>query len=90
MNLNIELLTLAEAAHALRLGESTLRGWRLRGRYPDLFVRVGGRVLVRRCDLEALIEQGKNHLTGTAQRNGVQSNDSRARRPRSPEEGASK
>jgi hypothetical protein len=64
MDMNIELLTMTEAARVLRVETSTVRGWRLRGLYPDLFVRVGGRVLVRRCDLETLIE-GKNRMTGT-------------------------
>jgi excisionase family DNA binding protein len=60
MDLNIELLTMTEAARVLRVETSTIRGWRLRGRYPDLFVQVGGRVLVPRRELEVLIEQGKN------------------------------
>lgn len=42
MDLNGELLTLNEAGLVLRVGESTLRGWRLSGRYPGLFVRAGG------------------------------------------------
>jgi len=68
MDSNLELLTLSEAGRVLRVGESTIRGWRLSGRYPALFVKVGGRVLISRRALEDLIEQGKNRTTGTAQR----------------------
>jgi excisionase family DNA binding protein len=51
---NLELLTLNEAAQALRLTVSTLRQWRLNKRFP--FVKVGGRVMVRRKDIADFIE----------------------------------
>lgn len=49
-----ELLTLAEAAGLLRLKISTLRDWRCKRRNLG-FVKLGGRVFVRRSDCEALI-----------------------------------
>jgi excisionase family DNA binding protein len=69
MDSSFELLTMTEAARVLRVETSTIREWRLRGKFPFLFCKIAGRVLVHRRDLEALIEQGKNRLTVTAQRN---------------------
>jgi excisionase family DNA binding protein len=51
---NSELLTLSEASALLRIKVSTLRAWRTqRTKLP--FVKLGGRVFVRRSDTEALI-----------------------------------
>ena len=48
-----ELLTLGEAAKLLRLKVPTLRAWRAQGKLS--VVKIGGRVLIRRADLDALI-----------------------------------
>ncbi len=48
-----ELLTVAEAASFLRLRPSTIRAWILCRKIP--FVKLGGRVFLRRTDVEALI-----------------------------------
>jgi hypothetical protein len=52
-----ELLTMAEVARTLRLAVSTLRSWRLQGKFLT-FRKIGGRVLVHRADLVRLIEGG--------------------------------
>ena len=51
-----ELLTVREAADFLRVKVSTIRAWILQRRV--VYVKVGGRVLLRRSDLEKLIESG--------------------------------
>jgi len=51
---NSELLTLSEASALLRIKVSTLRAWRTQRRELP-FVKLGGRVFVRRSDTEALI-----------------------------------
>jgi excisionase family DNA binding protein len=48
-----DLLTVPEAGSYLRLRPSTVRAWLLKRRIQH--VKLGGRVLLRRCDLEALI-----------------------------------
>jgi excisionase family DNA binding protein len=48
-----DLLTVSEAAALLRLKISTIRAWVFRRRIP--FVKMGGRILFRRNDLEILI-----------------------------------
>ena len=48
-----ELLTVPEAGVYLRLRPSTVRAWILKRRINH--VKMGGRVLLRRCDLDSLI-----------------------------------
>jgi len=48
-----ELLTIAEAAAALRLKPSTIRAWILDRRIP--FCKIGRLVRIRRADVEGLI-----------------------------------
>ena len=50
-----ELLTLKEGAKELRLSIFTLRSWVAQRRIP--FVRLGRRVMLRREDLETLINK---------------------------------
>jgi excisionase family DNA binding protein len=50
-----ELLTVPEASSYLRLRPSTGRAWLLQRRIQH--VKMGGRVLLRRCDLEKLVER---------------------------------
>ncbi len=52
----MDLLTVNEAADLLRISPHTLRCWVMERKI--VFVRVGGRVLFRREDLERLIEHG--------------------------------
>jgi len=49
-----ELLTIPEAAAALRLKPSTIRSWILDRRIP--FCKIGRLVRIRRCDIDALLE----------------------------------
>lgn len=50
-----DLLTVTESASFLRLRPSTIRAWILRRRIP--YLKLGGRVCLRRADLEALVER---------------------------------
>jgi excisionase family DNA binding protein len=49
----LDLLTVPESAALLRLKISTIRSWRLKRRIP--FVKIGGKVLVRRSDIEEFV-----------------------------------
>ncbi len=51
-----QLLLVPEAAKLLRVKPSTIRAWILKRRIQ--FVKIGGRVCVRRSDLDALILAG--------------------------------
>lgn len=51
-----DLMNVLEASAMLRLKVSTIRSWLLKRRMT--FVKLGGRVFLRRCDCLALIEAG--------------------------------
>lgn len=51
----IELLNLREAAGELRLSIHTVRAWVSQKRIP--FVRLGRRILIRRQDLEEIVNE---------------------------------
>jgi excisionase family DNA binding protein len=52
------LLTIPEAAKVLRVAVSTLRAWKLQGKFLT-FRKIGGRILVHRDDIARFIEAGK-------------------------------
>ena len=53
---SIELLTIPEAARLLRIKVSTLKAWRLAKRHLP-FRKIGGRVLLRRDDINRFINE---------------------------------
>jgi len=50
-----DLLTIPEAAAALRLKPSTVRSWILDRKIP--FCKIGRLVRIRRCDIEAFLTE---------------------------------
>jgi hypothetical protein len=52
-----ELLNLKEVSTVLRLEISTLRSWRLQRKHLN-FIKLGGRIFVKRQDVEALLAAG--------------------------------
>jgi excisionase family DNA binding protein len=52
------LLTIPEAAKLLRVTVSTLRAWKLQGKFLT-FRKIGGRVLVHRDDIQRFIDKAK-------------------------------
>ena len=61
-----ELLTVPETAALLRLRPSTIRAWLGKRKIP--FVKLGRRVVIRRSDIEAIVE--RSLLPAREQRNG--------------------
>ena len=51
---NSELLNVVETASLMRLSQSTIRSWILKRKLP--YVKLGGRVFVRRSDCYRLIK----------------------------------
>jgi excisionase family DNA binding protein len=56
MDNTLDLLTVCEASALLRLKVSTVRAWLLKRKLP--FVKLGGRVFLRRADCEGAINAG--------------------------------
>ncbi|HCJ52620.1 MAG TPA: hypothetical protein DIS62_02480 [Candidatus Kerfeldbacteria bacterium] len=52
---NIELLTIAEVAEALKISESTVRRWQQQRLIP--FLKIGGSVRFSKSDLEMYLEE---------------------------------
>jgi len=51
----INLMSLEEVAEQLRLSIHTLRAWKIQRRFP--IVKLGRRILVKREDVEALVDE---------------------------------
>ena len=61
-----ELLTIDERAARLRLKPSTIRAWIHKRKIP--YCKIGGRVFIRRADIDALIERSLVPTAPTQQR----------------------
>ena len=59
------LLSRREAADFLRLRPQTLAVWAMRGRVDLPVVKIGGKVLYKLSDLEALVLRSTQRGTGT-------------------------
>lgn len=55
-NQNQNLLTSKEAAQHLRLAERTLAVWRCTGKVNIPYIKIGGRVLYKKTDLDLFID----------------------------------
>ncbi|MEJ1372591.1 MAG: helix-turn-helix domain-containing protein [Candidatus Sedimenticola sp. (ex Thyasira tokunagai)] len=65
--LNLDaLIQPGQAASILGLTPGTLQVWRSTGRYNLPFVKVGGRVMYRKEDVQAFIERRLHNHTGDA------------------------
>ena len=59
-------LTVAEVAELLRLNQQTVRNWIDAGSLPA--VRIGRRVLIKRSDLDRIVESGYQSSSSSASR----------------------
>ena len=53
------MVTLKDASKMIKLSERTLRNWRSQGKYPEIFVKFGGRVYVDMTMVKAMIEKDR-------------------------------
>ena len=53
------LMSIPEASKKVHIAEKTLRNWRSIGIYPQIFVKLGGRVFVDIREIERLLEVQK-------------------------------
>jgi len=51
------MCTIPEASEVVKISQKTLRNWRSSGKYPALFVKIGGRVLVDLSEFTRMIER---------------------------------
>ena len=60
-----------EVSEHIALSEKTLRNWRCQGRYPQIFIKLGGKVFVDLKELAEIIETQKQRTKTQAQRLGL-------------------
>lgn len=53
------MLPLRDASKVIKLSERTLRNWRSQGKYPEIFVKFGGKVFVDMSIVGKIIESEK-------------------------------
>jgi hypothetical protein len=57
MKMNFKrFVTIKEAAKLVPVAEKTFRNWRSQGLYPNLFSKIGGKVLVDLLELENILQ----------------------------------
>ncbi len=60
-----------EVSEHIALSEKTLRNWRCQGRYPEIFVKLGGKVFVDLKELAGIIEYQQERTKTQSRRLGL-------------------
>lgn len=53
------LIHISDAPGKIQIAEKTLRNWRCQGLYPQIFVKLGGKVFVDMGEIEKIIQVQK-------------------------------
>ena len=53
------LVPISDAPEKVHIAEKTLRNWRCQGFYPQIFVKLGGKVFVDISEIEQIIKRQK-------------------------------
>lgn len=74
-NMTIETLEnivpISDAPNRISIAEKTLRNWRSRGMYPQLFIKLGGKVFVDLNEFAKLVAAQKEKAVAEAKRLGL-------------------
>lgn len=65
------LVTIKKAANIYPFAEKTFRNWRSCGKHLQIFVKVGGRVLIDTREMDSLAIQDKEQTRETVKRLGL-------------------
>lgn len=66
------LVPIAEAPSKISIAEKTLRNWRASGIYPQLFIKLGGKVFVDLGEFVRIVKTQKEQATNEARRLGLE------------------
>lgn len=66
--MNANLIPIKEAPEKLPFAEKTLRNWRSQGVYPQMFVKLGGKVFIDLDELDKIIQAQKDKAIEQAKR----------------------
>ena len=53
------IIPITEVPNKIPIAEKTLRNWRYKGIYPQIFIKLGGKVFVDLDELERLVKRQK-------------------------------
>jgi len=71
MSLLENLVHISDAPGKIRIAEKTLRNWRCQGLYPQIFVKLGGKVFVDIGEIEKIIQGQKEAAVEQSRRLGL-------------------
>ena len=54
------IVHISEAPQKIKIAEKTLRNWRSQGVYPQLFIKIGGKLFIDLNEFEAIIQTQKD------------------------------
>ena len=64
------LVPIPEASEKTLIAEKTLRNWRCQGRYPQLFVKIGGKVFIDLGEFKNIVQEQKKKAAQAVIRQG--------------------
>ena len=62
------LLPISEAADKIHIAEKTLRNWRTKGVYPQIFIKLGGKLFIDLEELSRIIIRQREKAIADAKR----------------------
>jgi hypothetical protein len=65
------LIPISSAPEKVHIAEKTLRNWRCQGIYPQIFVKLGGKVFVDISEFEKIIQRQKDEAVEKSRRLGL-------------------
>ena len=65
------IIHISEAPQKIKIAEKTLRNWRSQGIYPQLFIKIGGKVFVDLDEFRNIIKVQKEKTIANAKRLGL-------------------
>lgn len=66
------IIPIAEAPGKISIAEKTLRNWRSQGLYPQLFIKLGGKVFVDLSELAKIVTLQKEEAVEKMKRLGLE------------------
>lgn len=70
MKLLENLVPISKASKETFIAEKTLRNWRCQGRYPQLFVKIGGKVFIDLGEFKNIVQEQKKKAAQAVIRQG--------------------
>lgn len=65
------IVHISEAPKKIKIAEKTLRNWRSTGLYPQLFIKIGGKVFIDLGEFENIIKAQKEKTIANAKSLGL-------------------